>query len=98
MRNWIWLGCALSAAAASLYLVGCAKGPPVNLGDKARLQMETQADGKQASIGLRLLELNSDADYTGPEAEQAAVTVEILDQQGKVVSSETGDLEKFGFS
>jgi hypothetical protein len=98
MKKLVGLGCALVLLLIGAYLVGCSQGPPVNLGAKARLTMQAQVDGKQASVGVHLLELNSDADFAGPEAKQAVITVEVVDQQGKVVSSATGDLEKFGFS
>ena len=66
--------------------------------DQLKMEITTKVEEKNARIGLKVKSGDADIDNILKGDTNAEATLTILNLDGKVVSSEKGDLEKFGFT
>ena len=74
--------------------------PALDLPDpsKLTLSIETQTEGMEAAIGLRVKSGNAAVESILKNGKPVRARIEVLDRAGKSVHAQRGDLEKFGFT
>jgi hypothetical protein len=71
--------------------------PRVDL-SKLSYRIETKMEGRKARIGLQITAGKAEITAVQKDKKGASIKLEVLDKAGKVVHSQEGDAEKFGFT